>query len=266
MSIRNLDQLLQPRSVAIVGASDRTHSVGATVLRNVLSGGFKGAIYPVNPKHSQLAGLRAYPSVAALPEPPDLAVICTPPRTVPTLIAQLGSLGTKAAIVLTAGLSAITDAEGRTLTQAMLAEAKPHLLRILGPNCVGLLVPGIELNASFAHAHALPGKIAFVSQSGAMVTAVLDWANARGIGFSHFISVGERADVDIADLIDYLGSDASTRAILLYIESIKTARSSCRPHAAARNKPVIAAKAGRAPKAKGRPHRTRARSQALTMP
>lgn len=247
MSIRNLDFLLAPRSVALIGASRRPHRVGATVMRNLIDGGFTGVIYPVNPKYRKVFGVKAYASVAALPQAPDLAVICTPPPTVPGLVAELGARGCKAVIVLTAGLSAAHDATGRTLTQAMLDAAKPHCLRILGPNCVGALAPGIGLNASFAHASALRGNLAFVSQSGALVTAVLDWANARGIGFSHFVSVGERADVDFGDLIDYLGSDPATRAILLYIESIKTPRKfMSAARAAARNKPLIVVKAGRA--------------------
>jgi acetyltransferase len=248
MTIRNLDLLLAPRSVAVLGGSDRPHSVGATVMRNLLAGGFAGPIWPVNPKHREVGGRTAYARPRELPQAPDLAVICTPPATVPDLIAELGALGTKAAVVLTAGLGSATERGGPSLTQQMLDAARPHLLRILGPNCVGLLVPGIGLNASFAHTGAEHGKLAFVSQSGALVTAVLDWAKSRRIGFSHFISVGERADVDFGDLIDYLGSDADTRAILLYIESIKTPRkflSAAR--AASRNKPLIVVKSGRAP-------------------
>jgi len=248
MSIRNLDFLLAPRSVAVLGGSDRPASVGTTVMRNLLAGGFAGPIWPVNLKHREVAGAQAYAHVRDLPQAPDLAVICTAPSTVPGLITELGKRGTKAAIVLTAGMSSTAERGGASLTQQMLNAARPHLLRILGPNCVGLLVPGIGLNASFAHIGAEKGKLAFVSQSGALVTAVLDWARSHGIGFSHLISVGERADVDFGDLIDYLGSDAETRAILLHIESIKTPRkflSAAR--AAARNKPVIVVKAGRAP-------------------
>jgi acetyltransferase len=248
MSIRNLESLLQPRSVALIGASTKPQSVGATVLQNLLAGGFKGQIFPVNPKYATVTGVRAFSRVGDLPGAPDLAVICTPPSTVPGLISELGATGTKAAVVLTAGLGLERDRQGRTLHQGMLDAAKPHLLRILGPNCVGLLVPGIGLNASFAHTDALPGNLAFVSQSGALVTAVLDWTKSRGIGFSHFVSVGDRADVDFADLIDYLGSDPGTRAILLYIESIKTPRKfMSAARAAARNKPIIVVKAGRAP-------------------
>ena len=247
MTIRNLDHMFQPKSVAVIGASSEPHTVGATVMANVTAGGFNGDVYAVNPRHRQIAGLSAFRDIAALPATPDLAVICTPPPTIPALIAELGARGTKAVVVITAGLGAITDGEGRSLTQAMLDAARPHMLRILGPNCVGILVPGIGLNASFAHAPATPGRIGFISQSGALVTAVLDWANSRAIGFSHFISLGEGADVDVADLIDYLGGDPGTRAILLYVESIRGARKfMSAARAAARNKPIIVVKAGRA--------------------
>jgi acetyltransferase len=248
MSTRNLRQLLKPSSVAVIGASDRPHSVGATVIRNVMTGGFPGPVWPVNLRHTVVAGQRAYQSVDRLPEAPDLAVICTPPQTVPDLIAQLGARGTRAAAVLTAGLDTTRLDDGRIALQAMLDAARPLRLRILGPNCVGLLVPGIGLNASFAHVNAKPGELAFISQSGALTTAMLDWARANQIGFSHFISLGNSADIDFGDLLDYLGSDAETRAILLYMESVGPARKfMSAARAAARNKPVIVVKAGRSP-------------------
>ncbi len=239
MSIRNLDQLFDPASVAVFGASQRPASVGATVWANLRGAGFKGPLYAVNPKHRELDGQRAYARAADLPSVPELAVICTPPATVAGLIRELGALGTRAAVVLTAGL----DAEQKG---SMLAAARPHLLRILGPNCLGLLAPHIGLNASFAHTDAMAGELAFVSQSGALVTAMLDWARARAIGFSHFVSLGEHADVDFGDMLDYLASDPKTRAILLYIESIESPRKfMSAARAAARNKPVIVVKAGR---------------------
>jgi acetyltransferase len=248
MSIRNLKYLFAPHSVAVIGASQRPHSVGETVLRNITGGEFKGPIFPVNPKYEQLAGYKTFARVSDLPVVPELAVICTPPETIPGLIEELGACGTKAAIVLTAGLGAIKDRHGNSLKQAMLAAAKPYLLRILGPNCVGLLVPAIGLNASFAHTNAAPGRIAFISQSGALVTGVLDWAKSRGIGFSKFVSVGDSADVDFGDVLDYLASDAETQAILLYIEDIQHARKfMSAARAAARSKPVLVVKAGRAP-------------------
>ncbi|WLI90854.1 bifunctional acetate--CoA ligase family protein/GNAT family N-acetyltransferase [Massilia sp. R2A-15] len=248
MSVRNLQHLFAPQSVALVGASGRPGSVGATVLRNLLGAGFKGPVYPVNPKYGELAGLPCYRSVADLPQAPELALICTPPATVPGIVRELGERGCRAAIVLTAGLKGARNAQGVTLQQAALDAARPTLLRLLGPNCVGLLVPGIGLNASFAHTDALPGKIAFVSQSGALVTGVLDWARSRGIGFSRFISLGDSADVDFGDVLDFLASDGDTGAILLYIEDLHHARKfMSAARAAARGKPVVVLKAGRVP-------------------
>ena len=247
LSIRNLEFFFRPASVAVVGASDRPNSVGTTVMRNLLSGHFRGRVLPVNPAHRRIHGLPSVPAVANLDIVPELAVVCSPPQTVPGIIAELGAHGCKAAIVLTAGLSLHSLPDGRTLTQAMLDAARPHLLRILGPNCVGLLVPAAGLNASFAHTDALPGKLAFVSQSGALATTVLDWGKSHGIGFSCFVSLGESADVDFGDLLDYLGSDPGTDAILLYMESVKAARKfMSAARAAARAKVVIAVKAGRA--------------------
>ncbi len=240
MTVRHLDRLLTPHSVALVGASPRPGSVGATVWHNLRGGAFEGTVRAVNPKHAALDGERTFARIADLPEPPDLAVVCTPPDTVPKIIAELGASGTRAAVVLTAGLTAAQK-------QACLDAARPHVLRLLGPNCLGLMTPRLGLNATFAHADALAGDLAFVSQSGALATAMIDWANARGIGFSHVVSLGERIDVDFGDLLDHLGSDAATRAILLYIESIEAPRKfMSAARAAARNKPVIVVKAGRA--------------------
>lgn len=248
MSVRNLETLFHPASVALIGASDREGSLGAVVLRNLRADGFQGAVWPVNRQHAQVGGGPAWPDVESLPQAPDLAIICTPAATVPELITALGRKGTRAAIVLSAGLKQAIRADGPTLEQVMLDAARPWLLRILGPNCIGSLVPGIGLNASFAPGNALPGKLAFVTQSGALATAMLDWANSRGIGFSHFISLGDSADVDFGDVIDYLASDPATRAILMYMESVKAARKfMSAARAAARNKPVIVVKAGRAP-------------------
>lgn len=246
MSIRNLDSLFKPRSIAVFGASNRPGSVGAFVTRNLIEGGFAGPVLPVNPKADAVAGILAYPDVASLPIVPDLAVICTPPGTVPGLVTALAARGTRAAVVITAGLARIDDGTGTNCQVRMLEAARPKTFRILGPNCVGLLVPGIGLNASFAHTGALPGRIAFVSQSGALCTEVLDWAKSRKIGFSHFVSMGDSADVDFGDAIDYLASDSQTRAILLYVEAVTSARKfMSAARAAARNKPVLVIKAGR---------------------
>jgi acetyltransferase len=242
MSVRHLERLLEPASIALVGASERPGSVGATVWRNLRAGRFPGPIHPVNPKHATLGGVACFSRPEDLPLVPDLAVICSPPATVPSLIDAFGRLGTRAAIVMTAGLDAAAK-------QAMLDAARPHVLRVLGPNCIGLMTPRLGLNATFAHTEALSGDMAFVSQSGALVTAVLDWAQSRRIGFSSLVSLGERSDVDFGDLLDHLGSDARTRSILLYIESIEAPRKfMSAARAAARNKPVIVVKAGRAGK------------------
>ncbi|HAL38745.1 MAG TPA: GNAT family N-acetyltransferase, partial [Polaromonas sp.] len=248
MSVRNLEALFAPGAVAVIGISDRVGNVGAVVLRNLQLGGFKGPVWPVDLHHQTVAGQQAWPDVESLPGVPDLAVICTPAAAVPEVVAALGRKGTRAAIVLSAGLKQPVGEGGVTIEQAMLNASRPYLLRILGPNCIGVLVPGASLNASFAPGNALPGKLAFVTQSGALATAMLDWANSKGIGFSHFISLGDSADVDFGDVLDYLGSDPGTRAILMYMESVKAARKfMSAARAAARNKPVILVKAGRAP-------------------
>ena len=246
MSVRNLEALLRPASVVLVGASEREGSMGCVVLRNLRAGGFKGPIWTVNDTHETIASALAWHDVASLPAAPDLAVICTPALAVPGIIAELGAKGTRAAIVLSAGSQAPALPGEPTLEQAMRDAARPYLLRILGPNCMGALVPGVGLNASFAPGNAIPGKLAFVTQSSALAAAMLDWANARGIGFSHCISLGDSADVDVSDLLDYLASDGETRAILLYLESLGAARKfMSAARAAARNKPVIVVKAGR---------------------
>lgn len=245
MSVRNLESLLRPRSIAVVGASDRPGSIGAVMLRNLVRGGFGGPILPVHPKLHSINGMLVYPDVASLPQVVDLAVVCTPAATVPAVIASLAAAGTRAAVVLSAGMSECDDG-GPTHAERMLDAARPHGLRVLGPNCLGVAVPGIGLDATFAHVASLPGNLAFVSQSGAVCTVALDWARGSEIGFSHFVSLGDEADVDAADLLDWLGSDPDTRAILLYLESIRGARKfMSAARAAARNKPVIAIKSGR---------------------
>lgn len=241
MTIRNLEFMSRPRSVAVIGASDREGSVGGVVLKNILDGGFEGPVYPVNPKYRKVMGLACYASAADLPEAPDLAVIVTPPQTVPGVVGELGARGVKAAVVITAGINKTNG-----LRQKMLDAARPHLLRILGPNTVGLMIPPLKLNAGFAHMAAAPGDIALLSQSGAVATSLIDWAAGRGIGFSHIVSLGDMADVDVADYIDMLAGDGRTRAIMLYLESVPHPRKfMSAARAAARIKPVIAIKPGR---------------------
>jgi acetyltransferase len=247
MSVRNLEALFAPASVAVIGVSERPGNLGMVVWRNLQAGGFQGPVWLVDNHKRIVAGQPTWADVQSLPGTPELAIICTPAATVPGLIEALGRKGTRAAAVLSAGLKQ-SGPDGRSLEHAALEAARPYLLRILGPNCLGLLVPGAGLNASFAPGNALPGKLAFVTQSGALATAMLDWAASHGIGFSHFISLGDGADVDFGDALDYLASDAGTRAILMYMESVKAARKfMSAARAAARNKPVIVVKAGRAP-------------------
>lgn len=249
MTIRNLDRLLRPTSIALIGASRRPRSIGQVVARNLFNAGFDGPIMPVNPKERSIEGVLSYPSVADLPIVPDLAVIATPPHTVPGLIAELGERGTKAAIVITAGFAELGP-EGAALQQQVLDAAKPHLLRVIGPNCLGVMVPSKGLNASFVHVPPLKGDIALVAQSGAVVTSIVDWATPKGIGFSHLISLGAMADVDFGDLLDYLAQDSSVRAICLYVEAVTHARKfMSAARTAARSKPVIVIKAGRSEEA-----------------
>ena len=250
MSIRNLDVLFQPRSIALIGASKARASMGAVLAHNLFNSGFTGPIMPVNPKHRAIEGVLTYPDAASLPEVPDLAVIATPPDTVPGLIDEFGGRGTRAAVVITAGFGEGGDAAGGTLRQAMLEAAGRYTLRIIGPNCIGVMVPSCGLNASFAHIAPKPGHLAFVAQSGAIATSVLDWATSRGIGFSHVVSLGDMCDVDFGDMLDYLTGEADVRAILLYIEAVTHARKfMSAARAAARIKPVVVIKAGRHPAA-----------------
>lgn len=245
MSIRNFDAFFNPRAVCLIGASRKPQSVGDVIARNLLTAGFEGPILPINPNATAIHSTIAYPDVASLPQTPDLAVICTPPDTVPALIDQLGRRGTRGAVVITAGFSEMGET-GRKLQQDMLDASKPYTLRIIGPNCLGLLVPRSGLNASFAQRHALKGSIAFGAQSGAMITTVLDWAGSRGIGFSVLASLGGMADADFGDFLDYLATDTETRGILLYVEAVTNARKfMSAARRASRLKPVVVIKAGR---------------------
>lgn len=240
MTIRNLAPLFNPRSVAVIGGSGRIEALGERVLSNILESGFGDSIFAVNPKPFERDGVSWVGGIDALPEVPDLAVIVTPAVTVPGIIAELGALGTKVAVVISGGFE---DAKSRT---ALLEAARPHLMRVVGPNCLGVLLPYARLNASFAPRSAAPGRLGFISQSGALITSMLDWAADRHIGFSSVISAGDMADVDFGDLIDMLASDTRTDAILLYVEGITNpAKFMSAARAASRIKPVIAIKAGR---------------------
>jgi acetyltransferase len=242
---RPLDALFKPRSVAVIGASDREGSVGRTVLSNLRIPSFRGTVYPVNPQHSTILGLPAYSSILKVPEAVDLAIIATPAATVPAIAGECVSAGTKAAIVISAGFRE-RGAEGQALERQLAEQLRGSQMRLIGPNCLGVMNPLDGLNATFAQTIARPGNVAFLSQSGALLTAILGWSLREQVGFSAFVSTGSMLDVGWGDLIDYFGDDPNTQSILIYMESIGDARSFL---SAAREvtltKPVIVLKAGR---------------------
>lgn len=245
MSIKSIEQLLKPHSIAVIGASNQPNRPGNAVMRNLLQGQFDGPIMPVTPHYKSVNGVLAYRSIDELPMVPDLAIICTRATRVPAIILQLGRKGTRNAIVIASGLDNLYTAQGTNLQEQMLAIAKEWGVRILGPDSLGIIVPALGLNASYAHINALPGKIAVVSQSSAVCVTLLDWSRRRRIGFSYFISLGEGVDIDFDEMIDFLGRDPNTSAILLYIDAIFDGRafmSSAR--AASINKPILVIKAG----------------------
>lgn len=246
MSVRNLNKIFRPQSVAVIGASDQPGKVGHTLLQNLRTGGFTGPIYPINSKRSSVQGLPAFAHVAAVASPPDLAVICTPAVTVPDVVRECGEIGTRGIIIISAGFREV-GAEGRRLEEEIRQQAARYDgLRIIGPNCLGIIGPHLGFNASFAAASPLPGRVAFLSQSGALCTSVLDWALEEEIGFSYFVSIGNMIDVGVGDLIDYFGADPATDSIVLYVESINEARQfMSAARAFARRKPIVVYKAGR---------------------
>jgi acetyltransferase len=246
MSIRNLDKILNPKRVAVIGASNKRGGVGYTVFHNMITSGFQGVVYPVNPKSESVQGIQAYPEVSKLPNPPDLAVICTPAPTVPAIVDACGKLGTRGICIISAGFREVGK-EGMKLEKEILKLMKKYDgMRVVGPNCLGVIVPSIGLNASFASNMPHPGRLAFISQSGALCTSVLDWAEQQNVGFSYFISIGNMLDISFAHLIDYAAEIGDTRSVMLYVESIPEARlfiSAARAYA--RTMPLIAYKAGR---------------------
>src|SRR5271154_984282 len=242
---RDLDVFFKPRSVAAIGATDREGHVGRSVLWNLISSPFGGTVYPVNAKKSSVLGIKAYPNVASLPEVPELAVIMTPAETVPGVIEECAQVGVRGAVIISAGFRE-AGKRGLELERQILSAARPSGMRIIGPNCLGVMCPVTGLNATFAHTIARPGSVALISQSGAMCTAILDWSLREQIGFSAFISTGSMVDVGWGALIDYLGDDPNTRSIVIYMESIGDARSFLSAaREVALNKPIIVIKAGR---------------------
>ncbi|MCS6774244.1 MAG: bifunctional acetate--CoA ligase family protein/GNAT family N-acetyltransferase [Anaerolineae bacterium] len=239
----SFEALFKPRSVAVIGATDKEGSVGLAIMQNLKT--FRGRVYPVNPKRDEVLGLQAYPTIAAVPRQVDLAVIVTPAPTVPGIVGECIAANVKAALIISAGFKEIGP-EGAALEQQILAQARRAHMRIVGPNCLGIMNTRIGLNATFADRIAKPGNVAFISQSGALCTAVLDWSFRENVGFSYFISVGSMLDVGWGDLIDYLGDDPDTESIVMYMETIGDARSFISAaREVAMNKPIIVIKAGR---------------------
>ena len=246
MSIETLKPLLKPNSIALIGASSKPNSIGSVVIKNLLQSGFWGCIMPVNPKSQSIEGMLCYKDVQSLPMTPDLAIFCIPAAGIAPVLAQLGERGTKAAVIISAGFGSSEGEEGLRRKKELIEIAKHYNIRLIGPNCVGLLIPPIGLNGSFAHVTPDIGDIGFVSQSGAVVTAVLDWAKSKHIGFTHVISMGDMVDFDFGEAIEYLAKDTETKTIILYIEAITNARSFiAAARAAALVKPVIVLKTGR---------------------
>lgn len=245
MSAHYLHPLFNPRSIAVFGASEREDSVAGIIFQNIRKANFKGMAYPINPKHDLIFGEPCYRSIYDLPETPDLVIVATPARTVPAILDAAGERGVRYAVVLSAGFREV-GVEGARQEEALLAAARRHDIRLIGPNCLGIQRPAIGLNATFGASIAMPGDLALVSQSGAICTALLDWAEANGIGFSSVVSSGASADLDFGEILDYLAHDVATRGILMYIEGIRDARrfmSALR--ATARLKPVVLVKVGR---------------------
>jgi acetyltransferase len=242
---RPLDVFFSPKTVAVVGATENQGSVGRTLLWNLVTSPFGGTVYPVNPKRPSVLGVKAYPSVSAIPEEVDLAVIVTPPPSIPGIIRECGENGVRGAIVISAGFKEIGP-DGAALEQQLKEEAQAAGIRVIGPNCLGVMSPLSGMNATFATTIARPGSVGFISQSGALCTAVLDWSLKEMVGFSAFVSVGSMVDVGWGDLIYHLGNDPKTRSIVIYMETIGNARSFLSAaREVALNKPIIVIKPGR---------------------
>jgi len=242
MSIYGLNRLFTPRSIAIVGASPKQSSLGGAVFANALAAGFRGRIDPVNPKHDAIGGRRCFASIDQLDAVPDLVVVATPAPTVPAIVEVAATRGVGAAVVISAGLG---HGEG-SLAESMHEPARVHGLRIIGPNCLGVIAPHVALNASFAAVTPHAGSLAVISQSGAVAAAMAEWGLRHDIGFSAIVSVGDQIDVDVGDLLDFFALDQRTHAILLYVESVKDSRKfMSAARAAARVKPVVVIKSGR---------------------
>ena len=247
MSIYNLDKIFKPCSIAVIGASEIKGKIGYALLENILKAGFKGKIFPVNPNHETIQNIPAFKSITDIKEPADLAVIALPISNVPDIIDQCAIAGTEGVIIISAG-GKETGEDGKKIEREIKKRAEKHRIRLIGPNCLGIISPKQNINASFAHHSALPGNLAFISQSGAFCTSILDMSFKKQMGFSYFVSIGSMIDVDFGDLIDYLGNDPDVSSIVLYIEALSNFRKfMSAARAVSRIKPIIALKAGRSP-------------------
>jgi acetyltransferase len=248
MSVHKLESFFNPKRIALIGASINPNSVSGKVLGNLVGGGFRGVVYPVNPQFEAVLGIQCYPDLKSLPNKPDLAVICTKAEQVPEYVDKCGESGILNIIIMSAGFKEAGEEGVKLENQIKSFIKKYENMRVMGPNCLGIIVPSLSLNVSFASGMPRNGNIAFISQSGALCTSVLDWAMEKKIGFSYFISVGNALDVDFSDLIDFFGEDEKTKSIVLYIESITQARKfMTAARSFARSKPIVAYKAGRFP-------------------
>ena len=240
-----LKSIFEPKTVAVIGASNKEGSVGYALIRNMIGSGFKGTVYPINFRHKSIYGVRSYAKLSDTRDQIDLAIIATPAPTVPDLVKECGKYGVKGIVIISAGFMEVGE-DGQKLTETILEYARKYNMRIIGPNCLGFIKPSIKLNASFANKMALPGKIAFISQSGALCTAILDWSVEKNVGFSYFVSIGSMIDVGFDDLIDYFGNDPETSSIVIYMESLThTRKFMSAARAFARTKPIIVLKAGK---------------------
>ena len=248
MAIKKLNSIFRPKRIALLGVSNDPNSVGGITLKNIIGGGFRGVVYPINPKREAVMGVSCYPDVKSLPKTPDLAVIMTAAELVPQLIIECGEAGINGIVIMSAGFKESGE-QGKLLEEKVKENvARFPDMRVIGPNCLGFIIPGINLNVSFADGMPKKGHVAFISQSGALCTSVLDWAKEAKIGFSYFISIGNAMDVTFGDLIDFLGQDSNTKSIVLYVESLRDARAfMSAARAFARKKPIIVYKSGRFP-------------------
>jgi len=242
---KQLDKIFQPKTIAAIGASNREGTVGFSLITNLTNGEFKGKVYPVNHKNKQIQGLKTYKKVGNIPDKIDLAIIATPAATVPSIVEECGQAGVGGLLIISAGFKEVGE-EGQKMYDDILEICRRYNMRVIGPNCLGFINPTLGVNASFAGRMAQKGNIAFISQSGALCTSILDWAAEQNVGFSHFVSIGSMLDVGFADLIDYFGMDPHTSCILIYMESLRDARKfMSAARAFARSKPIIVLKAGK---------------------